>query len=244
MSKIIISLVFLIIPLFGGKNFTDKDMKKYSELILNNKQNVFTVSELVRNLFLIQEKGEFETQEKYKKRISDILGSGVFFVYKKLYAKYNIDKKEIEFGDINIGSYGTILNQMLDAENPIKEKGFSQVDYRLSNKIDKPFPLKDMLVNDKERLAFNSNGNYAAFIRMPVEEAKKLKNSEENTFFQIIAVKIDEKSIQSRKIEDISFRYNGTMLYRLAFDVNCEIIGTSVIAVNPKHVFFTYGISK
>ncbi len=98
MLKSFIGVLVLIISLFGNEKFTDQDMKKYLNLILDNKQKVFTTSALVKSLFSIKGRGEFETKTEYKERISNILGNGIFFVYKKIdIVKYNIDKKEIKF---------------------------------------------------------------------------------------------------------------------------------------------------
>jgi len=62
MLKIIISVMIIIVSLVGSDEFTDNDMKRYVGLILDNKQKVFTISELVYNLFLIKDRGEFETK--------------------------------------------------------------------------------------------------------------------------------------------------------------------------------------
>jgi len=244
MLKIIISLMLLIISLYGDNFFTDKDMKKYSELILNNKQKVYTPSELVKTLFKIKQRDEFETKVKYQERISNLTGNGVYFVFKELHTKYDIDNNELEFMNIETGTFGSVISKMLYAEETIKKKGFSQVDYRLNNKLDEPFPLKNKLINDKERFGFGKNGFYSAFLKMSSEVAKKLKNNNKNIFYQIIAIRIDAISIQNRKIEDISYRYNGTMLYRLAYEVESVIEGISIVSINPQKVIFAYGINK
>ncbi len=244
MLRIVVSIMVLIISLFGSEKFTDQDMKKYSELILNNKQEVYTPPELVKAIFAIKQRGEFETKVKYQERISKLIGNGVFFVFKKLDTKYDIDKNELEFMDIEIGS-SLIIRKMLYAEGKIKKQGFSQVDYRLNNKSHQPFPLKNKIINTMEdgRFDFGKNGNYSVFLKIPPKSAKKLKNNE-NSFYQIIAIKIDDQSIQNRKIKDISFRYNGIMLYRLAFEVEAEIKGISVVSINPQKIIFAFGIDK
>lgn len=244
MLKIILGLMLLIISLYGDVFFTDRDMKKYSELILNNKQKVYTPPELVKTIFKIKQRGEFETKVKYQERISKLIGNGVFFVFKKLDTKYDIDKNELEFMNIEIGTFGLIISKMLYAEEIIKKQGFSQVDYRLDNKSDKPFPLKNKVINDNGRFGFGKNGNYSVFLKMSPKVAKKLKNNNKNLFYQIIAIKIDTQSIQNRKIEDISYRYNGTMLYRLAYEVESLIKGISIVSINPQKVIFAYGIHK
>ena len=92
MLRIVITIFILTISLFGNEKFTNLNMRKYSNLILNNKQKVFTLSEFVKSLFSIKERDEFETKTKYDERVSKILGDGIFFIYKIINdVKYNID---------------------------------------------------------------------------------------------------------------------------------------------------------
>lgn len=234
MSKIIIGLMILVISLYGHQKFTDKDMKNYSKLILNNKQNVFTTSELVKSLFSIKEKGEFETKLEYEKRVSSILGKGIFFVYKKIDTiKYNIDKKEMKFYTPLQGG------STYESKKPNKElynKGYTGIVFALY--FNDAFPIiKKMKLN-------RNNYSYPyAYVKMNVSDAKNLKNKN-NTLYQIIAVAVTPQNILKRSSHNSNISVNGKPYLDLWKKVSVTTIGTSIISLNPKQIIFAFCIDK
>jgi len=235
MSKVIIGLMILVISLYGNQKFTDKDMRKYSELILKNKQSIFTTSELVKNLFSIKEKDEFETKSEYKKRVSKILGNGIFFVYKKINTiQYNIDKQEMKFSTPLQGG-----STWVD-EKPNKElfnKGYTGIVLELDFN-NNAFPIVQ-----KMKLNGNRYSYPYAYIKMDVNDAKKIKNKN-NTFYQIIAVKVSPENILQRATSNSNGSVNGKPYLDLWAKVPMKTIGTSIISLNPQKVIFAFGIDK
>ncbi len=231
MSKLIASLIIVTISLFGSEKFTDSDMKNSVLNILNNKQKVYTVPEIVNYLFSIKARGEFETKSNYKTRIDKLLGKdGLFFVYDIVSEpKYNIDTKIMKFYTPIQGGNARSSQQPNDI---LKKKGYTKVIFELD--FNNTFPITTKLKNYKYPYAF---------IDMSVKDAKKLKNSK-NTFYQIVAIKITPDNLMKRKTKDDFWKMNGIMQYDLEAEVPCKMIGSSLISLNPQKVIFSFGINK
>ncbi len=78
---------------------------------------------------------------------------------------------------------------------------------------------------------------------MNVNDAKKLKNKN-NTFFQIIAVKVTPNDILKRNIRNSRGYVNGKPYLDLWVEVPVTTIGTSIVSLNPKKIIFAFGIDK
>jgi len=235
MLRIVITIFILTISLFGNEKFTNLNMRKYSNLILNNKQKVFTLSEFVKSLFSIKERDEFETKTKYDERVSKILGDGIFFIYKIINdVKYNIDKKEMKFGTLLQGS------NIWENEKPSRKlynKGYTGVVLNLDFN-NNAFPIVEKMKSIGSKYSFPY-----AYVKMSVNDAKKLKNKN-NTFFQIIAVKATPDDILKRSIRNSRGSVNGKPYLDLWLEVPVTIVGTSIVSLNPKKIIFAFGIDK
>lgn len=232
MFKIIASLLLVVISLFGNDKFSDKDMKNYVNLILEDKQKVYTTSELVKSLFEIQARDEFETKNKYEDRINKILGNGIFFVYKKVdKVEYNIDTKVMKFYTPLQGG-NTWENEK--PNNELIKKGYTRVVLELDFN-NNAFPIVE-----KMKFAKNKYLSPYAYVSMAINEAKTIK-TQTNTFFQIIAVKVTPENILKRKTRDSHGTVNGKNYLDLWAEVPMEAIGTAIISLNPKKTIFAFG---
>ena len=232
MLKIIISVMIIIVSLVGSDEFTDNDMKRYVGLILDNKQKVFTISELVYNLFLIKDRGEFETKIQYNKRISNIIGDGIFFVYKKIdKVTYDIDNNEMKFYTPLQG--GSIWENEKPYKNLLK-KGYTGIVLELDFN-NHAFPMIE-----KMRLKGDRYSYPYAYIHMNINNAKEIKNKS-NKFFQVIAIKITPEDISKRKVRNSSGMVNGKRYLDLWLEVSAKVIGTAIVSLNPKKIMFAFG---
>ena len=232
MFKIIVSLLLVVISLSGNERFSDIDMKNYVNLILEDKQKVYTTSELVKSLFGIQERDEFETKKKYEDRVNKILDNGIFFVYKKVdKVEYNIDTKVMKFYTPLQGG-STWENEK--PNNELIKKGYTGVVLELDFN-NNAFPIVEKMEFTKNKYSYPY-----AYISMAINEAKRIK-TQTNTFFQIIAVKVTPKNILKRKTRDSHGIVNGKHYLDLRAEVPMESIGTAIVSLNPKKTIVAFG---
>ncbi|MEA3521793.1 MAG: hypothetical protein U9R50_02335 [Campylobacterota bacterium] len=230
--KILISTILLVVSLMATEK-KNIDMGKIARDVIDKKEAGYSIKMLADYVYSFKDRGEFETMEEYKARVIKKLGDGIFYVYKRTEASYDVDKQEMviisPFHGVN-GSYREKPDEVF------AKQGFTDLSYVL--KFNNNFPIRQKLEANGHDIYFNR-----IKIKMAVDEAKRIKN-EKSMFYGIVAVKITPNDILKRNFDVHSGKANGVYNSTLVINIYAKKIGTSLVSINPNEIITAYSIEE